>query len=156
MNVRSAKSPSVHPVVLTFGLSKNELAGLSRDFSILPLIEIGGAISIQNVDGSGKIDFSTQSAVAILADKSLLPPKNQRKLEIWAKDQGLSIPLVDFRQFDSGLILSLSLKTNALARANADLLQKLATLREVHEELQNSYDELRTCVSDEGLLPSRS
>jgi hypothetical protein len=152
MNVRSAKSPSVHPVVLTFCLSKNELAGLSRDFSILPLIEIGGAISIQNVDGSGKIDFPTQSAVAILADKSLLPPKNQRKLEIWAKDQGLSIPLVDFRQFDSGLILSLSLKTNVLARANADLLQKLATLREVHEELQNSYDELRTCVSDEGLL----
>jgi hypothetical protein len=152
MNVQSAKSSGVRPVILTFSISKNELAGLSADFSVLPLMEVDGSIFVRNVDGSGKIDFATQSAIAIVADKSSLSPADQCALEIWAKDQSLSIPVVDFRQFDNGLILSLFLKTNALARANADLLQKLATLREVHEELQNSYDEIRTCLSDEGLL----
>jgi hypothetical protein len=150
MNTRGAESHSVRSVLLTFSLSEKESASLSADFSVVPLVHMDGGIFVSNANGSGKIDFATQNAIAIVANKSPLPEEDKRKLEVWAGT--LSVPVVDISQFDRNLVLSLAQKANTLARSSADLLQKLATLREVHEELQNSYDELRTFIGDEGLL----
>jgi len=104
---------------------------------------------LESESGLETYEYPPQNVIAIVTD---FPADSQSHaiLHKWAASNGLVVPIIEHNE---GLAFALNFFSHqimASARLNSDLLLRLADMRRIHEELQNSFDGLRTIVSERG------
>ena len=73
----------------------------------------------------------------------------------WRDEAGIDAPLVAHMPDTPSALAAVSRRLARAAGRNAELILRLAELRAVHEEVQNSYNALRNYVCENSLVPPR-
>ena len=140
------------PHVLAYELSAVDEARLAQYFTVWRLTAEEGVLSVSNADANGGSRFVNHGIIFVAYRHSSMEADPKSDLHAWCLEKAITSPIVDLGSVTIEVLRTLAAQISDSSRQMASYVRQLASLREVHEELQNSYDELRTFVFDEGLL----
>ncbi len=136
--------------VLLHGLSADATAIYRRHFKI-GLLQAGEAVLTILDEASGEtLVYPPQNVVAVV-----LGGEADETLQLWYETARLDAPMVAHGPDTPAMLTDFSRRLGQAAEMNAGLMLRLAELRTVHEEVQNSYNALRNYVCEHGFIPPR-
>lgn len=126
-----------------------------QDFTLFDLREEGGDLRIRNQAGL-LLDYPAQSLLALVTPFDV-DPATRNRLRDWLARHDLDVAIAAHRPDLRDMLEALARKMTQFAASAAGQARKLAALRIVHEQLQNSYDNLRQFIGDHApAVPSAS
>lgn len=126
----------------------------AETFVVFSLAEENGRLVLLDQDGRSAAAYPPQNLAAVVVEPGE-DIANITRAQGWIAHHGLDTQLVEHSNDLGDLLHTLSARIHKASRQNAELMLRMAELRKVHEELQNSYDGLRTYIATQGLaLPS--
>lgn len=138
--------------VIACGLQPDQLGAYAAMFDVFVLTGgASGGLVLQPAPAGPVLAFPPQNVAAIV----IAGPAHLAPAQAWAKSAGLDAATVTHGPHMPRLLAVLARRVTRSARLAGELSLRLATLRGVHENLQNAYDGLRAFVQQRGLaLPA--
>lgn len=153
MNLSVLNNEGIPSQLLACNIPKNRADELSNDFLVWNL-DLGPDTScLTDPEGNPNVEFINHGILFVLHSRaSSTVEQEEEKLQAWCLANAITAPIINVDSISTEVLSTLASSITDNHRQTTSCIRQLARLREVHEELQNSYDELRTFVSDEGLL----
>jgi hypothetical protein len=138
--------------VVACGLQPDQLGAYASMFVLYVLSgAAAGGLVLQPAPAGPVLDFPPQNVAAVV----IAGPAQLAPAQAWAKAVGLDVAIVTHGPHMPRLLAVMARRIMRSARLAGDLSLRLATLRAVHENLQNAYDGLRAFVQQRALaLPA--
>ena len=138
--------------VIACGLQPDQLGAYASAFDLYVLAgDASGQLRLQPAPAGPVMEYPPQNVIAIV----IAGPAHLAPAQAWAKSAGLDSATVTHGPNMPRLLAAMARRVTRSARLAAELSLRLATLRGVHENLQNAYDGLRAFVQQRGLaLPA--
>jgi hypothetical protein len=134
--------------VIVFGLTPDQFGAYADRFDVYVLTtQPRGPLVLRPAPAGPALEFPPQNVIAIVA-------ADAAQAEIaagWAREAKLDAASVVHGPHVPSLLVPLARRVARSARLAGDLALRLATLRGVHESLQNAYDGVRGFVQERGL-----
>lgn len=136
--------------VLLFGTPGIAMQAIARHMVVLVLQLTHEGFVVSDLQSGNVINYVPQTVHAILYDTAVTKPEQLDLLERWRFEHGIDAPLAAYSESTAELVASLAAKITLQSKLAAEHLFELAKIRQLHEELQNSYDEMRSFLTAEG------
>lgn len=138
--------------IIACGLQPDQIGAYAAEFDVYVLAgPPSGALSLRPAPAGPALEFPPQNVVALV----VAGPAHAASATAWAKGMGLDAATVAHGPHVPRLLAAMARRVGRSARLAGDLSLRLATLRTVHENLQNAYDGLRAFVQQRALaLPA--
>ena len=129
-----------------------ELAALyGRRFQVILLEFVGETVRLWDDRRKSALKYLPQSAAAVIVAREQTEVE-AAALKSWLCQANLDLTVVVHAPGLDLLLESMSAGVQQHAQINSVILRRLAEMRAIHEELQNSYDALRSYISEGGFV----
>ena len=152
MNLSAQTIDDPYPQLLACNLSQERAADFAKYFLVWNLDLRPDRACLTDPQGNPDIEFISHGILFVLHSRASEVKGKEAEIQAWCLANAVTAPVINADSITPGLLSTLASSITDNHRQTTSFIRQLARMREVHEELQNSYDELRTFVSDEGLL----
>lgn len=136
--------------VLLYGLNFADSSEYLSRFKVAHLNPAEDDFVLIEGENGAALPFPPQNILALVSATAA-----GAELAAWCAEARLEIPIVPHTPHLPALLAAMSGRLCQAAGQTSQLMLRLAELRAIHEETQNSYNALRNYVSENGFAPPR-